>query len=162
MRFICLGDLPGWLPFGDQTFERTRSSGFPTVAGNHDLLIAGAITDHPDQLDRMQATAYNAGLIFPIPGAVDYILGLPLSIEKDDFTVVHHSPFTLPSGGTRSRRSELSIIWMKQPAGKPFPRGSNYPKRLIFSGHDHIPAIFELAERGEVKIHRPELEKSLR
>ncbi len=64
----CLGDLAGWLPFGNRTFARLRSAGFPTVAGNHDLLIAGAITDFPDQLDRMQATAYNAGLLFAEPG----------------------------------------------------------------------------------------------
>jgi predicted phosphodiesterase len=32
----CLGDLAGWLPFGDRTFARLRSTGFPTVAGNHE------------------------------------------------------------------------------------------------------------------------------
>ena len=60
----CLGDLAGWLPSGDKTLVRLRGIGFHSVAGNHDLLIAGAITDFPDQLDRMQATAYNAGLLF--------------------------------------------------------------------------------------------------
>ena len=38
-----------------------RSLGFPTVAGNHDLLVAGVFKDFPQQLDRIEATAYNAG-----------------------------------------------------------------------------------------------------
>ena len=96
----CLGDLAGRLPFGDRTFVRLRSMGLPTVAGNHDLLIAGAITDFAGQIDRMQATAYNAGLLFAEQGAIEYILALPLSIEKEGFTVVHHSPFDLPASGS--------------------------------------------------------------
>jgi hypothetical protein len=157
---FCLGDLAGWLPFGDRTFERARSAGFPTVAGNHDLLIAGAITDHPDQLDRMQATAYNAGLIFPIPGAVDYILGLPLAIERDDFTVVHHSPFTLPSGD--SALTIRTFNYLDDAALKEsIPAWMHYPKRLIFSGHDHIPAIYELTDQGEIKVRHPERGESL-
>lgn len=157
---FCLGDLAGWLPFGDKTLERMRPAGFPTVAGNHDLLIAGAITDHPDQLDRMQATAYNAGLIFPVPGAVDYLLGLPLSIEREDFTVVHHSPFTLPSGD--SALSIETFNYLDDAALRDsIASWKHHPKRLIFSGHDHIPAVFELTEREEIVIRRPERAESL-
>ncbi|MGO9018667.1 MAG: metallophosphoesterase family protein [Syntrophobacteraceae bacterium] len=150
----CLGDLAGWLPFGDRTFVRLRSMGLPTVAGNHDLLIAGAITDFAGQLDRMQATAYNAGLLFAEEGAIEYILGLPLSIEKEDFTIVHHSPFDLPSSGSAPT---IECFGYLDPAAlrHAIPSWRNYPKRLIFSGHDHIPAIYELPECEEVKVHRP-------
>ena len=156
----CLGDIAGWLPFGDQTFERVRSAGFPTVAGNHDLLIAGVITDHPNQLDRMQATAYNAGLLYPITGAIDFLLDLPLSIERDDFTVVHHSPFDLPAHNSAPTIAcfnylddaalQASVTAWRQ-----------YPARLIISGHDHIPAVFELTGSAEVKVHRPEIDATL-
>ncbi len=150
----CLGDLAGWLPFGDRTFVRLRSMGFPTVAGNHDLLIAGAITDFADQIDRMQATAYNAGLLFAEQGAIEYILGLPLSIEKEDLTIVHHSPFDLPSIGSAP---SIECFGYLDPAAlrRAIPSWRNYPKRLIFSGHDHVAAIYELPEGGEVKVHRP-------
>jgi len=50
---FCLGDLVGWLPFGDRTLTRMRELDLPTVAGNHDLLVAGALTDFPEQIDRM-------------------------------------------------------------------------------------------------------------
>jgi hypothetical protein len=128
--------------------------GFPTVAGNHDLLIAGAITDFADQIDRMQATAYNAGLLFAEQGAIEYILGLPLSIEKEDFTIVHHSPFDLPASGSAPT---IECFGYLDPAAlrHAVPSWRTYPKRLIFSGHDHIPAIYELPEGGEVKVHRP-------
>jgi hypothetical protein len=157
---FCLGDVAGWLPFGDRTLERMRSTGFPTVAGNHDLLIAGAITDRPEKLDRIQATAYNAGLIFPIPGAVDYLLGLPLSIEKEDFTIVHHSPFTLPSGDLPLTIRTFDYLDDAE-LEKSIPPWKHYPKRLIFSGHDHIPAVYELTGRGEVRIRHPERNESL-
>ncbi|MFZ2447285.1 MAG: metallophosphoesterase family protein [Syntrophobacteraceae bacterium] len=148
----CLGDIAGWLPFGDRTYARLRSEGFPTVAGNHDLLIAGAFTDHPHLIDRMQATAYNAGLLFPTPGAIDYLLGLPLAIETDDFTVVHHSPFSLPAGGEAPTIASFGYL-DDAALAEAVPAWRQYPRRLIVSGHDHVPAVFELPDSGDVKIH---------
>ncbi|MGA2400700.1 MAG: metallophosphoesterase family protein [Syntrophobacteraceae bacterium] len=156
----CLGDLAGWLPFGDRTFARLRSTGFPTVAGNHELLIAGAITDFADKLDRMQATAYNAGLLFSEQGAIEYILDLPLSIDKEEFTIVHHSPFDLPAKG--SPPGIECFGYLDQVAlSNAIPSWRKYHKRLIFSGHDHIPAIYELPEGEDVRVHRPGRQKDL-
>ncbi len=156
----CLGDLAGWLPFGNKTFRKIRSTGFPTVAGNHDLLIAGTITDFADQVDRMQATAYNAGLLFAEEGAIEYILDLPLSIEKEDFIVVHHSPFDLPSKGLLPSIECFGYL-DTQALQRTVPLWRDYPKRLIFSGHDHIPAVYEMPEDGEIRVHRPERKQSL-
>jgi len=150
----CLGDLAGWLPFGDKTFAGLRSTGFPTVAGNHDLLIAGLITDFADQIDRMQATAYNAGLLFAEQGAIEYILGLPLSIDKEHFTIVHHSPFDLPAKGSAPTIECFGYL-DDAALSHAVPLWRHYPGRLIFSGHDHIPAIYELPDGGEVRVHRP-------
>ena len=47
-RIYLLGDLVGWLPFGDRTLTRMKTYGFSTVAGNHDLLAAGLFTDSPE------------------------------------------------------------------------------------------------------------------
>ncbi len=156
----CLGDLAGWLPFGDRTFARMRSCAIPTVAGNHDLLIAGAITDFPDQVDRMQATAYNAGLLYPMEGAIEYILSLPLVIEKEHFTVVHHSPFTLPPKGMPPTIECFGYLDQAALA-EAVPSWSQYKRRLIFSGHDHIPGIYELPQGDEVKVHWPGFENSM-
>lgn len=141
----CLGDIVGWLPFGDRTLKRIKSLNIPTVAGNHDLLVAGLFTDHSNQLDRMQASAYNAGLLSTIPGASDYLLGLPLLIEEERFALTHHSPFHLP----RQRRAiniESFNYLDKAAIVESLESWRNYPKRIILSGHDHIPAVYELPD----------------
>ncbi|MGC8491653.1 MAG: metallophosphoesterase family protein [Syntrophobacteraceae bacterium] len=160
-EIYCLGDLVGWLPFGDRTLVRMRSLRFPTVAGNHDLMVAGLFTDHPRQLDRMQATAYNAGLLSTIPGAVEFLRSLPLSLERENFFVTHNNPFLLPPQG------EVPTIecfdYLSEAALEAcLPEWGNFPKQVIFSGHDHVPAIYELPagassppELGEIKVHRP-------
>jgi predicted phosphodiesterase len=162
----CMGDIVGWLPFGDRTLKYMRSLSLPTVAGNHDLLVAGLFGDHPHQIDRMQASAYNAGLIASIPGASDYLLQLPLVIEKNDlFTVVHHSPFHLPQPGASPTIQCFNYLDEKA-IEECLSQWQSYPKRLIFSGHDHIPAIYELPDTtgtpkiSDVIIHRPDRTES--
>jgi predicted phosphodiesterase len=163
---ICLGDLVGWLPFGDRTLTRMRSLDLPTVAGNHDLLVCGLFTDHPGQLDRMQATAYNAGLLNALPGAVNYLLTLPLILEQDDFVVVHHSPFHLPEPGAPPTLKCFDYLDDAALAGC-LQAWRNYSKRLIFSGHDHIPAVYELPHEipsprlADVRRYRPPPDRPL-
>ncbi len=159
-QMICLGDLVGWLPFGDRTLKRMQSLNVPTVAGNHDLLVAGAFSDHPHQLDRMQAGAYNAGLLSTLPGAIDYLANLPLSLEGADWVAVHHSPFHLPSPGTSPSIEHFHYLDEKV-LDECVMGWQRYPKRLIFSGHDHLPAVYELSHEGvhegigRVLVHRP-------
>jgi predicted phosphodiesterase len=158
-EIYCLGDLVGWLPFGDRTLQRMRSLNLPTVAGNHDLMVAGVFTDHPDQLDRMQATAYNAGLLSTIPGALDYLLGLPLCIRRKGFTVVHHNPYCLPAAGEGPSIQNFGYL-DKNALAASFSQWAADPCSVIVSGHDHIPAVYELiGEAGRpsmqnVRIHQ--------
>jgi hypothetical protein len=161
-RVYCLGDLVGWLPFGDRTLTRMRSLDLPTVAGNHDLLVAGLFTDHPSQIDRMQASAYNAGLLSTVPGAVDYLLGLPLVLEEIDYVVVHHSPFHLPGVGEKPNISCFNYL-DEAVLASVLDSWRVYPKRFIFSGHDHDPAIYELpaGESPNVKRYHPARLESL-
>jgi predicted phosphodiesterase len=165
-EIYCLGDLVGWLPFGDRTLTRMRTLGLPTVAGNHDLLVSGLFTDRPEQLDRMQATAYNAGLLSTLPGAIEYLANLPLILERDDFVVVHHSPFHLPRPGQPATIECFAYLDERALSGC-LKAWQNYPHRLIFSGHDHVPAIYELPgeiqspQLEDVRIHRPGLDEPL-
>jgi predicted phosphodiesterase len=163
----CLGDLVGWLPFGDRSLARMRSFGFPTVAGNHDLLVAWLFRDHPGQLDRMQATAFNAGLLSSSPDAIDYLRGLPLLLEKEEFVVVHHSPFHLPKPGVPPTIECFDYL-DEAALGGCLGEWRRFSKRIIFSGHDHDPAVYELLDSEEhpftlndVKIHKPGRSDSL-
>jgi predicted phosphodiesterase len=162
----CLGDLVGWLPFGDKTLTRMRSLNLPTVAGNHDLMVAGLFPDHPHQLDRMQASAYNSGLLSTLPGALEYLLSLPLSIETADMAILHHSPFHLPGPGTAPAITHFGYLDEAALSGC-LAAWRSFPKKLIFSGHDHIPAVYELPEtKGmpnlrDVRVYKPDAGKSL-
>ncbi len=160
-EIYCLGDLVGWLPFGDRTLARMRLLGFPTVAGNHDMMVAGLFKDHPQQLDRMQATAYNAGLLSAIPGAVEFLRSLPLFLERENFFITHNNPFLLPAQG-EVPAIECFEYLTEAVLEASLSEWSNFPKQVIFSGHDHVPAIYELPagassppELGEIKVHRP-------
>jgi hypothetical protein len=159
-QVYCLGDLVGWLPYGDRTLKRMWSHNIPTVAGNHDLLVAGLFTDHPHQLDRMQATAYNAGLLSTISGAVDYLLKLPLAFEEEELTVVHHSPFNLPENGQQPTIHCFDYL-DETVLADCLEAWRAYPRRFIFSAHDHLPAVYELPlevplpQVKDVIIHRP-------
>jgi hypothetical protein len=162
----CLGDLVGWLPFGDRTLTRMRALGFPTTAGNHDLLVGGLFTDHPGQIDRMQATAYNAGLLAALPGAIEYLLNLPLILEKEDFVMVHHSPFHLPQPGGSPSIECFNYLDDAALSGC-LEAWRSYPKRLIFSGHDHVPAVYELPDDidspriEDLNVYRPTPDRPL-
>jgi hypothetical protein len=162
----CLGDLAGWLPFGDRILTRMRSLELPTVAGNHDLLIAGLFPDHPHQVDRMQATAYNMGLLSTMPSALEYLSNLPLLIERQDFVVVHHSPFHLPPPGETPDIECFNYLDEVALTGC-LKAWRDTPLRLIFSGHDHIPAVYEISDGAEsprledVNIHTPPPDEAL-
>jgi predicted phosphodiesterase len=162
----CLGDIVGWLPFGDRSLARMKSLGIETVAGNHDLMVAGLFTDHVTQIDRMQATAYNAGLLSSISDAGDYLLGFPLILETKEFVLTHHSPFHLPGEG-ESVTIDCFNYLDEAALGACLEDWNTSPHGLIFSGHDHVPAVFELPpglERptvADVVIHRPPREGSL-
>jgi len=157
----CLGDLVGWLPFGDRTLMRMRSlASIPVVAGNHDLLVAGLFTDYPEQQDRRQATAYNAGLLSTIPGAIDYLLALPLRLDEEGFTVVHNSPFHLPAPWEPATIQSFNYL-SETMLSESLKAWRSHRNRLIVSGHDHIPAVYQLPDASEtprlmdVIAHRP-------
>ncbi|MGC9195855.1 MAG: metallophosphoesterase family protein [Syntrophobacteraceae bacterium] len=160
-EIYCLGDLAGWLPFGDRTVSKMMSLGFPTVAGNHDLMVAGVFKDNPGNLDRIEASAYNAGLLSTIAGAVEFLRNLPLSIEGENFFVTHHSPFHLPFAG-KGPTIECFDYLSEAALEACLIEWSYFPKQLIFSGHDHVPAVYELpgglsaaATLLDVKVHKP-------
>jgi hypothetical protein len=115
--------------------------------------VAGLFTDHPNQIDRMQATAYNAGLLSTVPGAVDYLLSLPLKLEGEDYVVVHHSPFHLPPAGEKPDIDCFNYL-DEAALASVLDSWRAYPKRFIFSGHDHDPAVYELPAEDSQQVRR--------
>ncbi len=149
---ICLGDIIGWLPWGRDTLKTIMTLGIPSVAGNHDLMVAGVFTDSPSQIDRMQATAYTAGTLHEDPQSIDYLLSLKLTIEKKDLIILHHSPFELP--GENQPISIENFTYLDEEKIKSnLANWQTLPYRTIISGHDHIPMLFELTKEGNIIKH---------
>ena len=156
-RIICLGDLVGWLPFGDRVVARMRELDLPTVAGNHDLLVAGLFEDLPEQVERKQASAYNCGLLSTIPGALDYLASFPMQLIERDFLAIHSSPFHLPRPGT-APDIECFPYAVEVLSGPTSLDWAPVPRKVVISGHDHIPKILEFqADPGAVGpiAHKP-------
>lgn len=157
---LCLGDIVGWLPFGDRTLLRMRALELPTVCGNHDLLVSGCFTDHPAQGDRMQASAYNMGLLSRVDGAFEYLTGLPATIEREGLLVTHHSPFHLPEPGTPPSIRNFGYL-DEASLAESLSAWQDHPAQLIVTGHDHVPAVYELPDldrkpaMSDVIAHRP-------
>ena len=85
-----LGDLVGYGPDPSECVELLRSYTHSAVAGNHDLAATGMLS-----LDRFNpyAAAANRWTAAQLTREQrDYIGGLPLTLEIDEFTLAHGSP----------------------------------------------------------------------
>lgn len=147
---ICLGDIVGWLPWGRKTLEIIKRMGIPSVAGNHDLMVSGVFTDYKEQIDRMQATAYTAGTITDLPEYLEYLSSLPLKLERETDIIVHFSPFDLPVEGTPPNIEHFTYL-NDNKLKESLPEWLRSRYKIILSGHDHLPGLFELFEDGDVR-----------
>ncbi len=151
-RVFCLGDIVGWLPWGHETLRTILDYNIPSVLGNHELLVLGNLVDSPSQIDRMQATAYTAGLLNDKLDLVGFIESLPLIVEEPDFIILHHSPFLLPK-----EKESITISHFSYLDEKNLPSHTSkwleMEHSLIFSGHDHIPMLFELTDQQKIIKH---------
>ncbi len=85
-----LGDLVGYGPDPAECVELLRSIKHNAIAGNHDLAAVGKIS-----LERFNpyAAAANRWTAAQLTREqADYIRGLPLTLEIDEFTLAHGSP----------------------------------------------------------------------
>ncbi len=151
-KAFCMGDIIGWLPWGHETLKIIFDYNIPSVVGNHELLVLGTLVDNPSQIDRMQATAYTAGLLNDKSDLVSFIENLPLVMEESNFIVLHHNPFTLPNEKEAINISHFSYFEEKDLTFY-LSEWSKMKHHLIFSGHDHIPMFFELTEQQKIIKH---------
>ena len=112
------------------------------VAGNHDLLARDVFADLPDQVARKIATAFSAGALSQNPSASEFLRRLPLVIdlgEENNCVIVHHSPFMLPAEGTDPTINHFQ--YLSKDFEVQLASWANYRRRVILSGHDHVPAV---------------------
>lgn len=90
-EFWCLGDTVDYGPDPRECLEILQRLHPVGVAGNHDLAAAGKMDTSqfsPDAAISARWTADNISL-----EEIEYLESLPLTLEREGFTLVHGSPF---------------------------------------------------------------------
>jgi diadenosine tetraphosphatase ApaH/serine/threonine PP2A family protein phosphatase len=129
-KIWCLGDVVGYGPDPNECIKRLRQFEPVCIAGNHDWAAIG----------KMDTSEFN-----PVAAAAahwtseqltaedrDYLLGLPLTLREDDFTLAHGSP----------REPIWEYLLSTEAAQDNF---AYFETAYCLVGHSHIPLIFELA-----------------
>ena len=129
----CLGDVVGYGPDPCECIEMLRKYDHICVAGNHDWASVGRIevtNFNPAASAACQWTSKQLN-----QDQINYLWDLPLTICRDDFTLVHGSP----------REPIWEYILSTNSAAINF----NYFETLFcLVGHSHVPQVYEYDEEG--------------
>ncbi len=133
----CLGDVVGYGPDPHQCIELLRQCNHVCVAGNHDWAAIGKIDTsyfNPDAAAACHWTAQQLSL-----EDIQYLEGLPLVIERDDFTLVHGSP----------REPVWEYLLSTASAWESF---DYFQSKFCLIGHSHVPLVFRHCEPGHCSL----------
>ena len=135
----CLGDIVGYGPDPHECVELLRQTNHICVVGNHDLAAIGKIDTSEFNPDAVAACQWTARQL--TPRDIAYLKGLPLVIEKDDFTLVHGSP----------REPIWEYILSISGARENF---AYFKSKFCLVGHSHVPLVFSYGETGSCSFNQ--------
>ncbi len=123
----CLGDIVGYGPEPGGCIEIVKSLSNVVIAGNHDRAAIGKLDTAYFNPAAAEALQWTAGQL--TPAQKDYLARLPLTLNYEDFLLVHGSPVDplleyLISAGIAEKNFDL------------------YPFKYCLVGHSHIPVAF--------------------
>ncbi len=123
----CLGDVVGYGPDPNECIALLREYPHLGVAGNHDWAAIGKVETDVFNVAAASAAAWTAQQL--TDESRDYLLALPLEIDREGWRLVHGSP--------------RDPIWeyVLEPA-RAEELFSLFPGRGCLIGHSHIPMIF--------------------
>ena len=128
----CLGDIVGYGPDPHQCIELMQQMNHTGVAGNHDLAAIGRVATSDFNPDAAAAIRWTAQQL--TPGDIKYLEGLPLSVVKGEFHLVHGSP--------------VEPVWeYVVSTGIAARNFAHFSTRYCLVGHSHVPAAFR--EEGD-------------
>jgi predicted phosphodiesterase len=126
-RFLCAGDLVGYGPFPDECVEVIAGLDAVCVAGNHDLIALGRLSD--DRCNALARTSLAWTRERLGPATREYLEALPLQVQVDGVVLAHGSPDDpqryIRDGAEAAR--ELATVAARCPAA-----------RVLVLGHTHI------------------------
>ena len=128
-KIWCLGDVVGYGPDPHECIELLRQFDHVCVAGNHDWAAIGKMDTSDFNLVAAQACHWTAKQL--TAEDIDYLQSLTLSLNEDNFTLVHGSP-----------REPIWEYLLSIEAAQ--PNFSHFETPYCLVGHSHVPIIFEL------------------
>ncbi|MFC1926488.1 metallophosphoesterase family protein [Chloroflexota bacterium] len=147
-RFWCLGDIVGYGPDPRECIELLRRHDHLCIAGNHDWVAIGKADLADFNPDAAIACLWTEQQLRPED--VDYLAALPLTLNEDDFTLVHGSPrqpmweYLL---STTSARANLE----------------HFQTKVCLIGHSHRQLMFESSgDKGDCLLRELKLEIPLK
>ena len=135
----CLGDIVGYGPDPRACIQLLRQHHGACVAGNHDWAATGKLDTSAFNPEAAAASQWTAEVLKKED--VDYLAGLPLTLRRGDFTLVHGSP----------REPIWEYVLSTQVAKANF---SCFESRFCLIGHSHSPLLFELDSRNSCREHQ--------
>lgn len=135
----CLGDNVGYGPDPRECLRLLRGLPGVGVAGNHDLAAIGRLDPSAFNPEAAAACRWTTGALQEEDAG--YLAGLPLTLTRGDFTLVHGSP----------REPLWEYVLDTQTARANF---GCFDTRFCLIGHSHSPLLFELNAAGSCLMHQ--------
>jgi predicted phosphodiesterase len=132
-HYLCAGDLVGYGPFPNECVELLGDLGAVCVAGNHDLIALGRLTDDRCGVLARESLRWTRQALGD--GAKCYLGELPRQAGTCDGIVIAHGSLDDPEEYTR--RSEQARLQLDQ-----LEQERPYATTLIL-GHTHLPWAFD-------------------
>ena len=92
--YACAGDLVGYGPQPNECVEAIQKLGIASVAGNHDLIAIGALSE--DRCERLARESLRWTRAVLDDGARDYLARLPRRLELEGGVLVTHGSLDDP------------------------------------------------------------------
>jgi predicted phosphodiesterase len=129
--FVCAGDLVGYGPFPNECVEVVADLGAACVAGNHDLMALGLLSDSDCIPLARETMAWTRNVLQD--EARGYLAKLPLRTRVEQSIVVAHGSLDDPRKyvvGRRQATDELERLENMYPDAD-----------LLVLGHTHVAAV---------------------
>ena len=126
-----LGDLVGYGPDPVAVIDLIREHDHRAVAGNHDLASIGKLSLEAFNDYAAAANSWTAEVLDP--DRMDFLGDQPLSLEIDEFTIVHGSPRDPIWEYVVSERTAVACF-------------NHFDTYWCLVGHSHVPFICRMSE----------------
>lgn len=137
-QLICLGDLVGYGPNPNECIALIQEHADVVIAGNHDFAALQKIST--ESFNSHARTSIFWTMRQLTPESIDYLSGLPLTVTRDQFMLVHATP-----NAPEDWHYILSIY-------DAYDSFLSLARPLCFCGHSHVPVIVIETAREQFKI----------